>query len=119
MLALACVSCGGDDEPDAPSLKGTHWSANLSAYANLVIEFPSENEVVGYHTNAAGEVSGSVCRGSYSFDGSRVVFSGFTLDGVMFQNFVDGTVAGSRMTLSYRWRMGDLSGEDSVSLRKS
>ncbi len=120
MLALACSSCGGDDEPEAPSLKGTRWSADLSSYACLIVEFTSDSEVVGYHTNAGGDVSGSVAKGRYSFDGSKVTFSDFVIDDLSGSNhFVDGVVEGkSRLVLNYWWEWSGTRHHDSVSLRK-
>lgn len=120
LLALACFSCGGDDDPGASSLNGTRWSADLSSYAYLIIEFRSDSEVVGYRTDATGGVSGSVAKGRYSFDGTRVVFSNFAIPDLMgSETFVDGVLDGSsRMVVNYWWEWNGTRHDSSVSLRK-
>lgn len=119
MLALVCASCGSD-EPDSPSLEGTSWSSGSTISSEiLVIEFTSSSEVVGYLADADGNPTGSVSKGSYSFDGSKVSFSNFTVRYIGFrENFVDGSVSGNLMTLSSWWEMGGQRHESSTVFRK-
>lgn len=118
LLAFACVSCG-DDEPEAPSLNGTRWSADLSS-AYLVVEFVSDSEVVGYHTDVVGDVPGSVAKGRYTFDGTKVVFSDFAIADLMgSSHFVDGVLEGrGRLVLTYWWEWNGKRHDSSVGLRK-
>lgn len=120
LLALTCTSCGGDDEPGSPSLEGTSWSSGSTTSSEiLVIEFTSPSEVVGYLADANGNPTGSVSKGSYSFDGSKVSFSDFTVTWVTLrEHFVDGSVSGNLMTLSSWWEMGGQRHNSSTVFRK-
>lgn len=119
MLSLVSTSCGSD-EPDSPSLEGTSWSTGSTTSSEiLVIEFTSPSEVVGYLADANGNPTGSVSKGSYSYDGSRVSFSNFTVTWVTLrEHFVDGSVSGGLMTLFSWWEMGGQRYENSTVFRK-
>lgn len=79
-------------------LVGTKWYASYSDYL-MVLEFPSDTEVIGYFAKENGVFYGGRTNGTYSVSGNRVTFAGLTYQWIYaYYKLESGTISGSLLS---------------------
>ena len=105
ILVLLCMmgffSCTKDDNGANNKLVGTKWYSSYSNYL-MVLEFSSQNNVVGYFATQNGVYNNGRTTGTYKVDGDNVTFSNMTYNWYdnAYYRLDSGNINGSLLSIT-------------------
>lgn len=104
-MASNLASCNKEETPSTPqqpSIVGTKWTTTYADYV-MVLEFTSNNEVIGYFANTGGAITGSVFNGTYSKTNNSITFSNLRYRWIYaYYELQTGTINGSILSTKGR-----------------